>query len=151
MVAKLSFILKWITLFSNHFTTNSNFMYNLFKSDSWNTYFKTVVNIKVREWLTPQLRKKRKKEKKVYHVVTRRWKLTTAFESRQTVAHLLFTTTLWEGLPSTHVVEGAGPSTHFSNHERAWLSDARHRQTFKAHHERPTDGSSLLESTFKLG
>lgn len=87
------------------------------------------------------------KKKKVDRVVTRRRKLATSFglsSSRQTgrVAHLLSTTTLWEGLPSTHVVEGAGAPTSPIMRGRGWPTHVTDRRSKRTMSDRRTARAS---------
>lgn len=146
MVAKFSFILEWIALFSHHF------IYILFNKVIWTLLLRPLLLLRSG---SDSLRNGDLKKKKVDHVVTRRRKLATSFglsssrQTRQSGTSSFYNHSL--GGLTQHARGGRGGSTDFSNHERAWLADARHRQTFKAHHERPTDSPSLLESTFKLG
>lgn len=138
MVAKFSFILEWIALFSHHF------IYILFNKVIWTLLLRPLLLLRSG---SDSLRNGDLKKKKVDHVVTRRRKLATSFglsSSRQTgrVEHHLSTTTLWEGLPSTHVVEGAGAPTSPIMRGRGWPTHVTDRRSKRTTSDRRTARAS---------
>lgn len=157
MVAKLSFILDWIALFFHRFITYSNFIfiYILFDHIIWTLLLRPLLLLRSGSESLRNGDLKKEKKKKSWPCSNRAEETGNFFwvellqTDRQSGTSSFYNHSL--GGLTQHARGGRGGSTHFSNHERAWLADARHRQTFKAHHERPTDSSSLLESTFKLG
>lgn len=111
------------------------------------TYNKKYLSLKLFLFTHSAMAILKKKKKKVDHVVTRRRKLAISFglsSSRQTgrVAHLLSTITLWEGLPSTHVVEGAGAPTSPIMRGRGWPTHVTDRRSKRTTSDRRTARAS---------